>query len=661
MADIVDTLEAAVVADGAQKAAVEALRKMLLAEARVKLVEDAINASKTSLTAMLQAVGVNHRWTGTVLELRLPDGTWGAAVDLRGPEGQVGPPPLFSVGTVVSGSSPSVVINPVPGQPRQFIVDFVLQQGAAGPPGPSGSGTGDVLGPSSSDIGELVTFGSTDGKTISRGGVVVSAYIKTLLDEANQAAFWSAIGLTTALAAKEDILNKGTANGYAPLGSDNKIPTIHLPASVIGAVSYQGTWDASLNSPTIPAASSTNKGYYYKVTVAGSTNVDGQTDWKIGDWIISNGTTWDKVDNSEAVTSVAGLVGAISSSALKTALELVKADVGLSNVDNTSDAGKPVSIAQQAALDAKADETIMIGGSGLVTGGGDLTVNRTLTVTKASQAEAEAGTADDRAMTPLRTKQSIDKFARVLNTTAISANTTLTAAHNGLLIAASNTITLSLTAAATLGDGWNTWVYNDGSGIVTIDPNAAETINGRATTRLYPGESAQIYCNGTNFRLLGRRGGPVLLTSTTIGSAVSSVDFETGFDDTEFREFLLEAFGLSHANGTATNIVFRFKKSGAYQASGYATEDGINTTGLAIGATTFSNTTLASARLTITNPFAAGAYQQVAHLVAALENGDSPRTDAAAQSTAAALEGLRVISLAGNLDAGTLKFYGIRG
>lgn len=39
---------------------------------------------------------------------------------------------------------------------------------------------------------------------------------------------------------------------------------------------------------------------------------------------------------------------------LKTALGLVKADVGLGNVDNTSDAGKPVSTAQQAALDAKA-------------------------------------------------------------------------------------------------------------------------------------------------------------------------------------------------------------------------------------------------------------------------------------------------------------------
>ena len=41
----------------------------------------------------------------------------------------------------------------------------------------------------------------------------------------------------------------------------------------------------------------------------------------------------------------------------KTALALVKGDVGLGNVDNTSDANKPVSTAQQTALDAKLDDT----------------------------------------------------------------------------------------------------------------------------------------------------------------------------------------------------------------------------------------------------------------------------------------------------------------
>ena len=55
------------------------------------------------------------------------------------------------------------------------------------------------------------------------------------------------------------------------------------------------------------------------------------------------------------------------------------AQVGLGNVDNTSDADKPISTATQAALDGKADETIEINSvSGETTGGGDLTANRTI-------------------------------------------------------------------------------------------------------------------------------------------------------------------------------------------------------------------------------------------------------------------------------------------
>lgn len=60
------------------------------------------------------------------------------------------------------------------------------------------------------------------------------------------------------------------------------------------------------------------------------------------------------------VQSVAALTGAITAAGLKTALTLVKADVGLGSVDNTSDAGKPVSTAQAAAITAGATAAITI-------------------------------------------------------------------------------------------------------------------------------------------------------------------------------------------------------------------------------------------------------------------------------------------------------------
>jgi hypothetical protein len=80
---------------------------------------------------------------------------------------------------------------------------------------------------------------------------------------------------------------------------------------VLGGAIYQSTWNASTNSPTLTSSTGT-KGYYYIVSVAGSTNLDGITDWKVGDWAIFNGTTWDKVDNTDAVSSVNGFTGAVS-------------------------------------------------------------------------------------------------------------------------------------------------------------------------------------------------------------------------------------------------------------------------------------------------------------------------------------------------------------
>ncbi len=108
----------------------------------------------------------------------------------------------------------------------------------------------------------------------------------------------------------------GAANGVAGLGADGKVPTSQLPAVAIGGMNYQGTWNASTNTPTIPTATSSNKGFYYKVATAGATNVSGITDWQVGDWIVSNGSAWDKIDNTDSVSSVNGATGAVTISSI---------------------------------------------------------------------------------------------------------------------------------------------------------------------------------------------------------------------------------------------------------------------------------------------------------------------------------------------------------
>jgi hypothetical protein len=109
-----------------------------------------------------------------------------------------------------------------------------------------------------------------------------------------------------------------SANTY---GSSTAIPVITVnakgvvtsatTASFTGGLSYQGSWNASTNTPTLVSSTGTN-GYYYIVSVAGSTNLNGVTDWQVGDWAIFNGSTWQKIDQTNLVSSVNGQTGVVS-------------------------------------------------------------------------------------------------------------------------------------------------------------------------------------------------------------------------------------------------------------------------------------------------------------------------------------------------------------
>jgi hypothetical protein len=108
-----------------------------------------------------------------------------------------------------------------------------------------------------------------------------------------------------------------TANTY---GSSTAIPVVTVNskgvitsvtnASFTGGLSYQGSWNASTNTPTLTSSVGVN-GYYYIVSVAGSTNLNGVTDWQVGDWAIFNGSTWQKIDQTNLVSSVNGQTGVV--------------------------------------------------------------------------------------------------------------------------------------------------------------------------------------------------------------------------------------------------------------------------------------------------------------------------------------------------------------
>lgn len=64
-------------------------------------------------------------------------------------------------------------------------------------------------------------------------------------------------------------------------------------------------------------------------------------------------------------------------------------------------------------------------------------------------------------------------------------------------------VTLALDPAATLTNGWYSTLRNDSSGLITIDPNGGETINGASTLVVSPGQCVGIYTNGTLFYTIG--------------------------------------------------------------------------------------------------------------------------------------------------------------
>jgi len=92
-------------------------------------------------------------------------------------------------------------------------------------------------------------------------------------------------------------------------GLFDQITNYSPPLLTAGQVNYKGTWSAAANTPTLvspPAA--TTKGDYYVVSAAGTQFT---ISFAVGDWIISNGTAWEKVDLTDAVSSVFGRTGAV--------------------------------------------------------------------------------------------------------------------------------------------------------------------------------------------------------------------------------------------------------------------------------------------------------------------------------------------------------------
>lgn len=264
---------------------------------------------------------------------------------------------------------------------------------------------------------------------------------------------------------------------------------------ISGSLNYQGTWNANSNSPMLSSGVGV-KGYYYVVSTAGTTNLDGITDWQIGDWAVFNGTAWQKVDNSDAVVSVNGQTGVVVLNAANVGATPNTAYVlttgllsgggqltGNVTVDLTS-----VPIANVPG--GVANTVTIIAGTGLA-GGGNLSSNVTIDMANTAVAPGSYGTASSVGQFTVDQQGRLSSAANVAidiavaNVSGAVANTTTITAGIGLSgggnLASNITINLANTTVTAGNYGSNTQVAQitiDAQGRITSASNVAITGGG---------------------------------------------------------------------------------------------------------------------------------------------------------------------------------------
>jgi len=80
------------------------------------------------------------------------------------------------------------------------------------------------------------------------------------------------------------------------------LKTISSITNALGALNYKGTWNASTNTPTLTSSVGA-KGDYYVVSVAGTTNLNGEALWGVGDWAVFNGSVWQRVEGGDTINA----------------------------------------------------------------------------------------------------------------------------------------------------------------------------------------------------------------------------------------------------------------------------------------------------------------------------------------------------------------------
>ncbi|WP_270374995.1 hypothetical protein [Marinicauda sp. Alg238-R41] len=287
----------------------------------------------------------------------------------KGDKGNTGDAATIAVGTVSTGAAGSSATVTNSGTSGAAVFDFEIPQGVAGEA-------------ATIAVGTVTTGAAGSSASVTNSGTANAAVFDIAIPKGDKGdAATIAIGTVTTGAAgsSASVTNSGTS---AAAVFDITIPRGDTGATGSFANDFEGAWDSGTAYTGGEIVTHDGETWYAE---AASTNVTPGTD----------GTKWSKLaakgadgagagtvtsvgvtgTSGHGITSAGGPITSSGTITLSVDASALKSHISLDQVSNTSDADKPVSTAQQTALDDKVDEADLGAANGVATLDGDGKLN----------------------------------------------------------------------------------------------------------------------------------------------------------------------------------------------------------------------------------------------------------------------------------------------
>ena len=351
------------------------------------------------------------------------------------------------------------------------------------------------------------------------------------------------VTITPASIGAVNVLTLGANSGVATLDGAGKLTTSQIPDALLGALIYQGVWNAATNTPTLASGVGIT-GHYYIVSVAGTTLIDGHATWAVGDMIAFNGATWDAIDGLPSeVTSVFGRVGAVTAT-------LASADFANQGTTTTVLHGNANGAPSWGAVSLSTDVTGTLPATSFPALTGDITtlsgnVNTTLATVNSNV--GDYGDATHVATFTVNSKGLTTAAGNV----AIPLAVTITGDASGAGTTSSNTAITLNTVNANVG------TFGSTTTVPVVTVNAKGLVTGVTTANI----SGAITVTGGDLTMSGSTG--TAITNATLATVNSNVG--TFGNATLIPSFTVNEKGLITA---ASNVVVSAASLGAVTNAG---------------------------------------------------------------------------------------------